>query len=293
MMVAPRERGSRASRWIVSDAPSGITSEALCGIGITTFVTDYTIDIVTLGAGRRGARVRLVVPARAHPHPGESRRRRRRRVTRARPGVQPPGRPVRVAGRGGRGDLDAHARHRRVAGGAARPDRCMAKQVATLDDLSRRPVRARRRASAGTARRWRPTASTTRRRRDVVREKVLTMKALWRDDEASFGGEHVQLEPSWQWPKPVRGDVPVLIGGAAGPKLFAAICDYADGWIPIGGAGLSKTLPELRAQFEAAGRDPSTLRCVPVRHDPRRRQARSLPRPRHRRSRPAHQRRPD
>ena len=38
----------------------------------------------------------------------------------------------------------------------------------------------------------------------------------------------MHLEPSWQWPKPVRGNVPVLIGGAAGPKLFDAICDYAE-----------------------------------------------------------------
>jgi hypothetical protein len=88
------------------------------------------------------------------------------------------------------------------------------------------------------------------------------MQALWSQNEASFAGSHVQLEPSWQWPKPAGGGVPVLIGGAAGPKLFNAICDYADGWIPIGGAGLSKALPELRAQFEAAGRDPSTLRCI-------------------------------
>ena len=100
-------------------------------------------------------------------------------------------------------------------------------------------------------------------RRARVREHVLAMKALWRDDEAGFAGEFVRFEPSWQWPKPVNRDVPILIGGAPGPKLFAAICDYADGWIPIGGGGLTKALPALRAQFEAAGRDPSTLRCVP------------------------------
>ena len=36
------------------------------------------------------------------------------------------------------------------------------------------------------------------------------------------------------------GGPPVLIGGAAGPKLFAHIAEYADGWIPIGGAGLTR-----------------------------------------------------
>jgi hypothetical protein len=56
---------------------------------------------------------------------------------------------------------------------------------------------------------------------------------------------------------------PVLIGGAAGPKLFAHIAEYADGWIPIGGAGLGRDVPRLRQVVEEAGRDPESLRIVP------------------------------
>ncbi len=101
-------------------------------------------------------------------------------------------------------------------------------------------------------------------RRAVVREKVLTMQRLWRDDEASFEGRHVRVSPSWAWPKPVqRPHPPVLIGGAAGPTLFAHVVEYADGWSPIGGAGLTKALPELHRAAEAAGRDPATLTVVP------------------------------
>src|SRR5262245_18653038 len=76
-------------------------------------------------------------------------------------------------------------------------------------------------------------------RRALTREHVLLMKALWADDVATYDGEIVRLEPSWSWPKPVqRGGPPVLIGGAAGPKLFAHIAEYGDGWIPIGGGGV-------------------------------------------------------
>jgi hypothetical protein len=90
------------------------------------------------------------------------------------------------------------------------------------------------------------------------------MKALWRDDVASFDGEFVQVSPSWSWPKPARpGGPPVLIGGAAGPKLFAHIAEYADGWIPIGGAGVRAALPDLARACEERGRDPETLRIVP------------------------------
>jgi probable F420-dependent oxidoreductase len=102
------------------------------------------------------------------------------------------------------------------------------------------------------------------RRRDVAREHVLAMQRLWADDEAGFDGEFVQLPPSWAWPKPVQAPwPPVLVGGAAGPTLFQHVAEYADGWIPIGGAGVRAALPELHRTVEAAGRDPASVRVVP------------------------------
>jgi probable F420-dependent oxidoreductase len=103
-----------------------------------------------------------------------------------------------------------------------------------------------------------------RRRRDVAREHVLVMQRLWTDDEASFDGEYVRLAPSWSWPKPVQKPwPPILVGGAAGPTLFSHIAEYADGWIPIGGAGVRDSLPDLHRAAERAGRDPADLRVVP------------------------------
>jgi alkanesulfonate monooxygenase SsuD/methylene tetrahydromethanopterin reductase-like flavin-dependent oxidoreductase (luciferase family) len=98
-------------------------------------------------------------------------------------------------------------------------------------------------------------------RRQVVRERVLAMRALWTDEVASFEGEHVHLTPSYSWPKPKQaGGPPVLIGGAAGPKMFQSVVDYADGWMPIGGRGLTENLPKLRRVAEEAGRDPEEIR---------------------------------
>ncbi len=99
-----------------------------------------------------------------------------------------------------------------------------------------------------------------RRRRAVFREKVLAMIELWTQEEASFQGDHVSFSPSWQWPKPARKPhPPILLGGGAGPGFFKHIVEYADGWLPIGGAGLIDDIAALRQAAEDAGRDPDDL----------------------------------
>jgi probable F420-dependent oxidoreductase len=103
-------------------------------------------------------------------------------------------------------------------------------------------------------------------RRAIARDKVRCMQALWDAavEAPEYHGEHVELPPCYAWPKPVQQPrVRTLIGGGAGPKLFEAIAEYADGWMPVGGAGLSAALPELRRVVAAAGRDPDDLHVVP------------------------------
>lgn len=101
-------------------------------------------------------------------------------------------------------------------------------------------------------------------RRDVAREHLLAMQALWTSEIGGYDGAHVHITPSWSWPKPVApAGPPVLLGGGAGPKLFAQIAEYGHGWIPIGGAGLAEAIPRLHEQVAAAGRDPAELRVVP------------------------------
>ena len=99
------------------------------------------------------------------------------------------------------------------------------------------------------------------RRRAVAREHVLAMKALWTQDVASFSGEHVQLEPSWSWPKPVqRPHPPILLGGAGGPVTFRHVVEYCDGFMPIGGRGVvAQRIAELGRVATEAGRDPASL----------------------------------
>jgi len=139
----------------------------------------------------------------------------------------------------------------------------LAKQIATIDHLSSG------RFVLGMGYGWNRREAADHgvdfpQRRAVAREKVLCMQALWSQEEAEFHGSHVDLPPSYAWPKPVQQPrVRTLLGGGPGPALFAAIAEYADGWMPIGGAGVGAALGDLRAAMEDAGRDPGRLEVVP------------------------------
>lgn len=141
----------------------------------------------------------------------------------------------------------------------------LAKQVATLDLLSGGRV------VLGMGFGWNRAEAEDHgldfaQRRAIARDKVLRMQALWdaRTETPEYHGEHVDLQPCFAWPKPRQQPrVRTLVGGGAGPKLFAAIAEYADGWMPIGGRGLATALPELRRVVGDAGRDPDGLHVVP------------------------------
>ena len=144
----------------------------------------------------------------------------------------------------------------------------LAKQIATVDHLSGG------RFTLGLGYGWNVEEAADhgvqwRTRRELVRDRMRLMQALWADEPTAYEGEYGSVRASSAYPKPVqkpRGPVAgprTLVGGAAGPKLFSHICEYADGWLPIGGRGLSESLPVLRAAWADAGREPSALQVVP------------------------------
>jgi probable F420-dependent oxidoreductase len=130
----------------------------------------------------------------------------------------------------------------------------LAKAIATLDHLSGGRV------ALGAGFGWNTDELSdhhvpANKRRTVLREYLEAMRSLWSQDEASYEGEFVSFGPSWAWPKPVRGNVPVLIGAGGTDKTFAWIAQHADGWITtprdddvVDGAA------RLAAAWSAAGR---------------------------------------
>lgn len=144
----------------------------------------------------------------------------------------------------------------------------LAKQIATVDHLSGG------RLTLGLGYGWNVEEAADhgvdwRTRRELVRDRMALMRALWAEEPTAHEGPFGSVRASHAHPKPVRkprGPVVgprTLVGGAAGPKLFAHISEFADGWLPIGGRGLTESLPLLRAVWADAGRDPAALEVVP------------------------------
>jgi probable F420-dependent oxidoreductase len=95
----------------------------------------------------------------------------------------------------------------------------------------------------------------------LMRERILAMKALWSEEEASFRGEFVNFDPVWSWPKPAqRPHPPILLGGESDYTL-RRIVEYCDGWIPrpVGGFTPQGAVERLRRMAESKGRDPKSL----------------------------------
>ncbi|MEV8568305.1 TIGR03619 family F420-dependent LLM class oxidoreductase [Streptomyces sp. NPDC051322] len=138
----------------------------------------------------------------------------------------------------------------------------LAKQIATLDHLSGN------RFTLGLGFGWNKEEAADHgvqwaERRAVGWDRLALMRSLWAAEPTAYTGTFGSVRASHAHPKPRGGRVRTLVGGAAGPQLFARIAEYADGWLPIGGRGLSESIPALRQVWTDAGRDPATLQVVP------------------------------
>lgn len=95
----------------------------------------------------------------------------------------------------------------------------------------------------------------------LLRERVLAMKALWTQEEAEFHGQFVNFDPVWQYPKPKQRPHPPLLLGGETDHTLKRVVEFCDGWFPRARNGWEpKTAMErLRKAAQAAGRDPASL----------------------------------
>jgi probable F420-dependent oxidoreductase len=104
---------------------------------------------------------------------------------------------------------------------------------------------------------------------DLLRERVLAMKALWTNEEAEFHGTYVDFGPVWQWPKPVQSPHPPVILAGNGPKSIERAAEWADGWMPIAGRGdTADQIETLQKAAAERGRGPLPVTVFGARPKP-------------------------
>jgi len=80
-------------------------------------------------------------------------------------------------------------------------------------------------------------------------EAIRIMRACWRDERTRFHGRFFNFDDIGCFPKPVRGDIPIWMGGHAKPALRRIVA-LADGWHAAfpSAAGLEAGLALLREE---------------------------------------------
>ena len=137
-----------------------------------------------------------------------------------------------------------------------RPAVLLAKQIATLDVLSRGRV------DIGLGLGWQKEEYDAagvpwEGRYTRLEEQVRVCKTLWADAPVSFAGQTVAFDRIHAYPRPVQSHLPVWFGLAPTDRNFQRIAELGDGWLPMekDPDKLAVDIDRLRAAFRAKGRD--------------------------------------
>ena len=97
-----------------------------------------------------------------------------------------------------------------------------------------------------------------------TREAILAMKQLWTTVESEYHGKYYDFPPVYSFPGPAqKPHAPVLLGGMA-KNVFKRVVEYGDGWMPIRVTpeDVKKGRAKLDELADAAGRDPRSIQIM-------------------------------
>ncbi|HEX3801520.1 MAG TPA: LLM class F420-dependent oxidoreductase [Solirubrobacteraceae bacterium] len=95
---------------------------------------------------------------------------------------------------------------------------------------------------------------------EMLEEELQIVRAMFTEGSAHFEGKHFRVDGAFNNPKPVRGDIPILIGGNGERKTLRLVAQYGDGCNLLGEADRAKhLLGVLEAHCDDVGRDFSEI----------------------------------
>ena len=85
-------------------------------------------------------------------------------------------------------------------------------------------------------------------------------RAMFTQERATYEGKHHSVRGAYNNPKPIRGDIPIMIGGSGEKKTLRMVAQYADASNFFGDAERIKHLVGvLEGHCERLDRDPSEI----------------------------------
>jgi F420-dependent oxidoreductase-like protein len=93
-----------------------------------------------------------------------------------------------------------------------------------------------------------------------LEDHLRIVRAMFTEERATVHGTHHSVVEAYNNPKPLRGDIPILIGGSGERKTLRFVAQYADGCNVFGDPErVEHLLGVLKGHCEDAGRDPSEI----------------------------------
>jgi F420-dependent oxidoreductase-like protein len=93
-----------------------------------------------------------------------------------------------------------------------------------------------------------------------LEEALQIARLMFTQSESSFTGKHYRIDGALNNPQPLRGDIPILIGGSGERKTLRFVAQYADACNVFGDLEQVKHLMGvLERHCEAVGRDPAEI----------------------------------
>jgi F420-dependent oxidoreductase-like protein len=86
------------------------------------------------------------------------------------------------------------------------------------------------------------------------------VRAMFTQEPATYEGKHHSVHEAFNNPKPIRGDIPIMIGGSGEKKTLRMVAQYADASNFFGDADrIRHLIGVLEGHCERLGRDPAEI----------------------------------
>lgn len=99
-----------------------------------------------------------------------------------------------------------------------------------------------------------------RERFEHLEDALQITRLMFTQEESSFEGRHHRIENALNNPQPLRGDIPIVVGGSGERKTLRLVAKYADGCNVFGDPERARHLVGVLGRHcEDVGRDPAEI----------------------------------